>query len=244
MNKKFFLSLAFVIFSMAAFGQSNAIKLNLTNLLTPFPRTASVAYERVIADNISVNTTIGILVPVVDGNALATDDGGFVGNTRLGGLNITPEVRFYTGRNGAPRGFYVAPYLRYNTWSAKLDGTFTEAETGNNTSIDGELVGRINFVGLGVQFGAQWVISDVFVIDWYFLGLSANFTNIAASFTPDAGTFDIDEVRAALETYSSDFPLINEEALELLEEGERVKATSPGFLLPGFRTGFNIGYAF
>ena len=117
--------------------EKNVLKVNTLALII---RTGSVFYERKITDVISGQLGLAYLNYTID-------------ESKLDGLGVTPEVRFYIRKN-ALDGFYVGPYLRYNNFGYD----------------DGTSAGRYKAFGGGVSFGRQWIFKKGFVIDLFFGG--------------------------------------------------------------------------
>ena len=101
---------------------NNIIKLNLSALVV---RNFSVQYERKVAPKIAVAIAFhilpfgklpfsGTLSDMVDVNNVAFN------KANIGSFGIIPEVRFYPGKKGALRGFYVGPFINYSHYKTSL----------------------------------------------------------------------------------------------------------------------------
>jgi hypothetical protein len=88
----------------------------------------------------------------------------------LRGYTITPELRIYAGKQGAPQGFYLAPYLRFARYKTKrrFDSEITRITGGSVT--EAELFARYSGAGIGLMLGSQWLIKNRFSIDWWIFG--------------------------------------------------------------------------
>jgi len=73
--------------------------------------------------------------------------------TKVNGWSITPEFRIYVGSANIPRGFYTAPFLKYQNF--KLEGTKKES-------------GKFTSIGAGLQGGYQWFLTSWLTLDGYF----------------------------------------------------------------------------
>ena len=128
-----------LILSSSAFGQKkNAIKVNL---FSPILKTYNIAYERAINDGLSVN--IGAFY-----TGVKRDD---VSNT---GFGIQPDLRIYPGKNESLKGFYIAPFLRYMSFTAKEE-ILEVLET--QTSV----------IGGGLLIGGQFIFGDIITLDMF-----------------------------------------------------------------------------
>ena len=117
--------------------EKNVLKLNTLALII---RTGAVFYERELSDLMSAQLGIAYMNFRID-------------ETKLDGVGITPEIRFYIRKN-AIDGFYLGPYLRYNNFGFE----------------DESSSGRYKAFGGGVSFGRQWIFKKGFVIDVFFGG--------------------------------------------------------------------------
>lgn len=152
--KKAFL-LLFVLVSLAAGSvqaQNNIVKVNI---ISPIVRTGSVFYERTIAQDKSVQ--LGFFY-----TGFSVDD------TKFTGFGITPEFRKYlSSSKNAPEGFYIAPFLRYQSFNLKVDESgWYDEETGETEDVNGKAT--MNTFGGGMLIGGQWVFADRCVLDTFF----------------------------------------------------------------------------
>ena len=142
----------FAVAMGTAQAQSNIFKVNV---ISPIVRTGSVFYERTISEDKSVQ--LGFFYT-----------GFSVDETKFSGFGITPEFRKYLSQSKqAPTGFYVAPFLRYQSFNlkAKESGWYDE-ETGEYTDIDAKAT--YSTFGGGLLIGGQWVFAERFVLDTFF----------------------------------------------------------------------------
>lgn len=131
----------FALFCTTAFFSStscfaqNVIK---ANIFSPLVRTGSFFYERGLTENKSFQ--MGFLFT------------GFKSDgTHFSGFGITPEFRFYLSATDAPKGVYVGPYLRYQSFTVKDDASTSK--------------GSMNTLGGGVSIGKQWIFKDRISLD-------------------------------------------------------------------------------
>lgn len=133
------ISFLLVIFAMSASAQtkSNVVK---TNLFSPIVKTYWLSYEHLFNDNLGAQ--LGFFYTGVS-----------VGTTNFSGYSFTPEARFYLGDSPAPKGIYIAPGLRYSSFSLTDDGTTDKA---TYSTIGGALI-----------VGAQTLLKDVVTLEAY-----------------------------------------------------------------------------
>lgn len=136
--------------------QSNVIKINI---FSPIVRTLNMQYERKITSNGSFQ--LGFYYT-----------GYSVENTKFSGLGITPEYRFYLSNMDAPQGVYVAPFLRYQSFTLSK---------GNDK-------GTLTTMGGGLILGKQWIFKEKIALD-IFLGPSYSSGDVKV--TSGADSFNI-----------------------------------------------------
>ena len=83
-------------------------------------------------------------------------------------LYLTPEVRVYISRKGAPKGFYLAPYLRLSR--SMMNAKFIYKDS-NNVEKSILFSGHINGFNPGIMVGYQKVLLRHIVIDFWFGGV-------------------------------------------------------------------------
>ena len=224
--------------------QMNIIKLNL---LSPFFKNISVQYERVINKFLSVtltarympNTTIpyvNFIYKLTGDNDPATEDA--IKSIRISNYSISPEVRFYTGKKGYGKGFYVAVSYRYTAYNLS-DMHFIYANYPAPDSV-------INFTGsmsthyAGVLLGTQWFLGKHFTLDWWFFGPLIGFesSNFAGLSSVPLSQEDQNDLKDALESLG----LPNTEKTVYVDENGG--SVSLRGLMYGVNFGFALGFRF
>ncbi|MEM7372447.1 MAG: DUF3575 domain-containing protein [Bacteroidota bacterium] len=231
MKKLIFVSFLLLCLSQG-FAQENLVKINPLGLAG---RSLTLGYERVLQERQSLAVTLNISLGLPGATASLIEDalsseGIDDGSIGLSGFVLTPQYRFYSAKNGAPKGFYVAPYLRYSSRTLAFGGQFDRIPT--------DVSFRLSGIGVGLQLGAQWIIGDKVSIDWYFLGLGANYNTLTATYI-SANASEIEgDIRAEL----TDLPIIGN-GITTEIQGNELKARARA-ILPGFRSGISLGFAF
>jgi len=155
------IALFLVIFAFSSMAQtkSNVVK---TNIFSPIVKTYWLSYEHLFSEN--KGAQLGFYYTGVS-----------VGSTNFSGFSLTPEVRFYLSDSPAPKGIYLAPGLRYTSFSLTEDLTTDKA---TYSAFGGALV-----------VGAQTLLKDVITLEAY-LGpaYSAGKLKVDAG---SAGNFDL-----------------------------------------------------
>ncbi|WP_299459188.1 DUF3575 domain-containing protein [uncultured Microscilla sp.] len=146
--------------SFAQDGKKNVFKVNL---LSPIVGSYNFFYERALGSKTSLQL-----------------GGGFVSLTASGtgitGFSVTPEFRFYPSGN-SPKGFYLAPFGRYNSLS------LTVTDNGGN-----EGKATLTSIGAGLSIGRQWIFGDIVALDIFagpVFNASSNVTVETSGFAED-----------------------------------------------------------
>lgn len=169
-------------------------------------------------------------------------DGDYIDNpiemTEYNGIGFTPEIKFYTSsERDAPRGFYIAPYMRYAAYGVSSEFRYRNDDLSiAHISIDGNSTS----IGGGVAMGVQFVISDLIAIDWAIFALGgASGKTVVNVHEQDLQedlytmiTEDFEDVERFYGSYT----------VENISDNE-VKVTAKG-LLPCIKMGLSIGIVF
>lgn len=157
----------------------NIVKVNLTGLLL---RNYGLQYERMLTRKTSIALGIrtqpkGTLPGLSFLENTIDDPETFQELEKISMSNValTPEIRFYIGKKVGPRGFYIAPYLRYSQSEISVpDFEYTVSETVNGQTFEEtrtiDLNGDIKGITGGVMFGAQWKLGGSLYLDWWIIG--------------------------------------------------------------------------
>jgi hypothetical protein len=136
--------------SLLSIGQkSNVLKINL---FSPLVKSGSFFYERILTDAMSAQ--LGFFFT----NFKLGDN-----DTKFNGFGITPEFRYYLSESAAPKGIFIAPYIRYQNFTLKVEAESAEAD--------------LTVIGGGLLVGAQTLLKDIITIE-AFLGPSYGSGNI------------------------------------------------------------------
>jgi hypothetical protein len=158
------------IYSNSVYSQENVAKLGLGIVFG----NVKLGYERVISENQSLTVNAGILIPRGIPNFIDYESDIENVDYKMYSYSAALEYRFYSAKNPAPKGFYFGPYARINSFGFDFADTYD----GEDAKIDSKL----SNMGVGLQLGYQWVISEVVTIDWYFLGFGVDRIAYSATF--------------------------------------------------------------
>jgi outer membrane autotransporter protein len=155
MKKLILLAILFSAFSFSTQAQTEKKNIFKVNFLSPIVSTGSIFYERVITESASLQ--LGFFYT---GASIGSGDS----KTSIRGIGITPEFRYYLSDKGAPQGFFVAPYLRYQSFN------LTAKDESTNLDEKAKFTG----FGGGLLVGGQWLFKDKISLDvWGGPGLTS-----------------------------------------------------------------------
>lgn len=222
----------------------NFVKTNVTGILL---KNYSIQYERVFTKRFSAAISYrnmpegGLPFRSMILDRMDQDDQegrDIVNNLMVSNFAITPEIRFYMGKKGYGRGFYIAPFARIAGYEASNFKFNYDDEFGTSQSIS--LSGEVNAVTFGVMFGAQWSLGKHLVLDWWILGPHAGTGkgDLIGLSTRQLSEFEQNEIRTQLEEL--DIPMIDK-TVTVNSSGATMNTDG---LWGGLRAGISFGFKF
>lgn len=196
--------------------------------------------EWAYTDNKSLSILVGIPrrsnLPGWLASDIDVNENGQITTNDFRSFALIIENRFYLGA-GAPHGFYIAPYARYN----RIWLTHTSA----HPDVPGEIriTGAIGGTGLGAAAGWQFPLGDHMTLDVTFLGIDFKWFRGTLNYTDTNPENDLEAFRAKVEKTVQDIPLIGSHLTPTIENNS-VKVHTPGWILPALRFNLTVGYAF
>lgn len=140
------------------------------NLLGTTARNFGFYGERILGKRVSfvmgVNTMPKGGIPYIE---KFTDEPEII-NIQISSVAFTPEIRFYLSPSGYGKGFYIAPYYKYEQYNASSYNIEFTDEDYNTQFIN--MHGTLNTHSAGAILGVQWLLGkrDNIVIDWTIIG--------------------------------------------------------------------------
>ena len=223
---------------------SNFIKVNLTGI--PL-KNYSVQYERAIKRKLSFaiayrtmpSTGLPFKTQILD--AVGTNDPdtkNTIEQLKLSNFAVTPELRLYLSKKGYGRGFYIAPFYRYASFSTN-DLLFT-FQNALNISRTMNMSGKLTSNTAGLLLGSQWALGKHLCLDLWILG--PHYGSGKGDFNGIAGTpLTIEEqndLRQQLDNI--DIPLTNK-TVTVTASGASLQLSGPW---AGIRSGISFGIKF
>lgn len=150
MKKKLFFVL--IVCSIQAFAQDENVKgIIKLNPLSFLVSTINIAYE------VPTSAKSSIQIATFYTSLGKADN-------KISGFGFVPEYRFYLSKTKlSPRGFYIAPTLRYSQFKY-IDKNYN---TYINNTYYSSFVGDFKQFGISANIGAQWVWKSGFNLDIY-----------------------------------------------------------------------------
>ena len=149
----------------------NLVKLNLSSL---FVGNYMAQYERVISKHSSLalavgyapNTDLPFKQTLLDNFADNEDAKQAIESTIYTKWTFTLEYRYYLSKT-APKGFYLAPFIRYMNMELEQDYPFTPSDNIRHVAT---VSSKFNAFGGGLMLGTQWLIKKHWGIDFWIVG--------------------------------------------------------------------------
>lgn len=155
--------------------KKNMLKVNLTAL--PL-NNYSLQYERILKKSLSVAIAFRVMpnhgIPFKNEILDAIDEGDqdtrdVIEKFRMSNFAITPELRWYVGKKGYGRGFYIAPFYRFASFKANelvFDYENQLGQPSGSVSLAGKLTAHTG----GILFGMQYLLGKSICLDISILG--------------------------------------------------------------------------
>ena len=159
-------------------------------------------------------------------------------NFNFGNTALTAEFRFYVGKKGYGRGFYLAPFYRNATY--KGNGLKFTYQNNANVSSTISLAGEIKSNTFGLLMGVQRPIGKHISLDLWILG--PHYGNGKGDFTGTSTVPLTATEQADLKQELDDFDIpFGTKKVTVTANGANVKLDGP---FGGVRSGITIGVKF
>jgi hypothetical protein len=232
---KYFLIALPMISGLMVSGQVNTVKAGLSGA---FLGDFNLAFERMVSSNKSIQFKAGYLNPLASPffteETITPEAYSFIQEN--GGISASLEYRFYISGKLSAEGFYIGPYLRYFNQFVDYEDEIESRLYSVNT--------KLNTLGTGAQLGYQWIINDILIIDFHFLGIGLDYytAELKYSIDPKPPGFDYSEVTSHIDDVFRDIIYLNRKLKHQVNEDNHISKLP--FLFPGFRMGLSVGVAF
>lgn len=205
----------------------------------PF-QSISLEYERMIDPKNSLTLGVGIPMQgqIVTKNLLNGSSN--LKKIEFSTMHIRTAFRYYYGYNLLPKGFYIEPFFKYQ--QIKINGNY-QGINDLKSIYKGDIVGNINTINLGVQFGVQFLIAKRITLDLYFLGLEGGLANGGITSTSKNST-DAGNIETDFKDAVAGLPFFIENWLTVKKVNNQVFINANKLQYPWYRGGVSIGIAF
>ncbi len=218
----------------------NIIKLNL---ISPIFLNFSLQYERVINKFLSATLTGRFMptssVPYINSfynKIFGSDDPAIeeaFKEMKISNYGASVELRFYVGKKGYGKGFYIAPAYRFSRIEMSHLIFVYDDYPGAEESLTFSGHSNANYGGL--MLGAQWFLGKHLTLDWWFFGPLAGYQNASVSAVSSMPLSSDDQ--QVLKTKLEDWDM------PLTEKNVYVDSQSASLDLYGWMFGYNFGLA-
>ncbi len=219
-------------------GPTAAIKWNPLGLLVG---SVSIQGEYNFGGRHSVTAKLGL---PVDANQDFTYDGKDA-QFNMRATSFLAGFRSYLSKKKHMRGFYIEPFFQYLHHTSKGTGAATIGIDPVNFNFDNDYTGS----GVGLQLGAQFMISNRVVIDLFFLGPQISSSEFHFKAVETTHTIPWNSVQAAdaekdIRDFFNQFPFLKNHTTITVDRNNRTVLADFSGAAPGIRSGISIGVAF
>lgn len=221
------------------------LKANLMSIpLRNYSFYAERALNKRVSFVIGINTMPTGKIPYLD----RYFDDERITDLEVNSFAIMPEVRFYLSKSGYGKGFYIAPYYKYERFNA--DNYSVEFPDENNITQTISLNGNLNTRGAGAMIGVQWLLGKRknITIDWGIIGAhyGVNRGDFGGKSTYALSENDQKEVKRVIEEDFSEISILDifsvkVEDIDIDANSAKAKISSPWAFI---RSNLSIGFRF
>lgn len=188
----------------------------------------------------SLTAKIGLPVNATHDFEYEGDDASF----EMKAISFLAGYRMYLSKNRL-KGIYLEPYFKYvhHTSEGVANSTL------GMRSVRMNFTNNYDGAGVGAQLGAQFLIRNKFVIDFYFLGPEINssgnkFRAVEATNTIPWTSIEAAEAERDVRDFLDEFPFIRKNTDVMVDKNNRSILANFKGALPGFRIGASFGITF
>jgi len=230
------LILSSLLYCISSSAQENILKIDVFNSTLG---NYSISYEHTLNTRQAINLNLSLMPhrDIFKIGAGAFDlNSGLASEDRVSGFSLSPEYRFYFGKNKSNlhKGFYIAPYVRASDYKLLLHDIYEN----HNTEIDCDLF----TTGIGVQLGAHWIFSNVFSLDFQFFGAGVDRHNLKLDYSTKEQGVDFFGYGSSVKESNSEIALFGSK-FETEYGADYIKSNATT-IMPGARGRLTLGFAF
>ncbi len=157
-----FFFLFFLSFSTFAQNEETSTKKNIlkTNILGFIGSYYSLSYERVLTPKTSLQFTGGYIDKFL--SASMTINSSYTKTSSSGYFGLV-EYRYYASSSGSPKGFFIAPFARFQQITLTYESNISSSSTNPNTP--NKYSNSHPMFNLGFVVGGQWIFGEKVSLD-------------------------------------------------------------------------------
>lgn len=226
-----------------AFAQEKSTSPNITLKWAPtglILGSLSLQGEYHFSGKSSLTAKIGVPVSSHHSFEYSGDDADF----NLKATSFLAGYRMYLSKRHL-KGLYFEPFFKYVHHIS--EGAANSSL--NNRPVRFGFTNDYNGAGIGAQLGVQFLISNRFVIDLFFLGpeinsSSNNFKAVELTSTIPWNSIEASEAEQDIREFIDDFPFLRNKTKVMVDNDNRTVTADFKGALPGMRIGVSFGVAF
>ncbi len=239
--------LSILVFSLICMGIRGQEKKNTIKILPiSLPlNSAVVEYERMLNEKNALEFGIGFPIKstFVDKFGMTWSEDENISNDELGIFSLRAAYRHYTGASMLPKGFYIAPYIKYQGISASADNVREITDDLGNSSYNENYDAKIHTIGAGCQLGYQFLISKTVTLDLFFFGLEAGLGKVDAHIYISEPE-QVDDIYNDMMDVVDDLPSMWGNKIDVSSDSHNVYIKGKSLFYPMYRGGISLGIAF
>ncbi|MCK3685312.1 hypothetical protein [Maribellus sp. YY47] len=228
--------------SVSAQEKKNAIKILPVSFSL---NSAAFEYERMLNEKNAFEFGIGLPInrSFVDKFGMTWSEDENITDDELGIFSLRAAYRHYTGKSSLPKGFYIAPFIKYQGISGAADNVREIAANQGFSTYNENVDAKIHTIGAGCQLGYQFLISKTVSLDLFFFGLEAGLAEIEGNIYVSEPE-QVDEIYNDVLDAVDDLPSMWKNKIEVSSRNQNVSVKAKNLFYPMFRGGISLGIAF
>lgn len=152
--------------------------------------------------------------------------------------SISPEFKYYLGKSGAFKGFYIAGFAKYESLNIIYDYALEIETSDRHYLVDIPLKGDLLAFTGGLYLGVQFKLNENCYIDWQIIGGNFGSGKLDVSVFQNLTTEEQEKIKEFALNIQEELSDIN---YDINEKGAKIWGAIPWV---GLRTGLSLGYTF
>lgn len=225
-------------------GQEKKNAVKVLPLSLPI-NSAVFEYERMLNEKNSVEFGVGIPIKHSFADKFGMDWSAdeHITNDDFSIFSLRAAYRHYTGKSMLPKGFYIAPFLRYTGISAAADNLRTVEDDLGSFTYNENYDTKIHTIGAGFQLGYQFLIAKTVTLDLFFFGLEAGLGKVDGNIYISEPE-QVDDIYNDVSEAVADLPSMWRNKIDVTSGSDYVNIAGKNLFYAMYRGGISLGIAF